>query len=235
MFGRHATNHMAAQRRKGPHRKGRGHSGTGSERSHFVRILLRVKGASASNFALCRGALAPWGVVGLVLPPLLCLVLTLPPGATAAEERVCKETIVATTADANFREREDGTAFHKTTGLVWMRCGLGQTWDGKGCSGDAAGYAWSGALRAADAHEFAGHSDWRLPNKNELESIVEDRCNAPAINAAVFPDTPAAYFWSSSPYAGFSHGAWSVDFSSGSVNASVKSGSLNVRLVRGPE
>ena len=73
------------------------------------------------------------------------------------------------------------------------------------------------------------------PNKNELESIVEGRCFSPAINEELFPATPPAYFWSSSPYAAVSHGAWSVDFGYGTVNASVKSGSIHIRLVRDEE
>jgi hypothetical protein len=116
-----------------------------------------------------------------------------------------------------------------------MRCSLGQNWDGKTCRGAAATYSWGAAFQAADRYEFAGYKDWRLPNKNELESLVEANCSSPAINERVFPATPPAYFWSSSPYAGLANGAWSMDFCYGLVNASVKNGSLNVRLVRGGE
>lgn len=162
---------------------------------------------------------------------VLVLAFLLLPSLSAAQ--VCKDTIRPTTPDAGFALHGDGTAAQKTTGLTWMRCSLGQSWDGRTCSGSAAGYTWGDALRAADAQDFAGHTDWRLPNKGELESILEDRCHSPAINAAVFPATPPAYFWSSSPYAGFANAAWSVDFGFGSVNASVKTGALPVRLVRG--
>jgi hypothetical protein len=161
---------------------------------------------------------------------LVAALLLLPPLAAA---QVCKDTIRPSTPDENFTLHGDGTVTHKTTGLTWMRCSLGQTWDAKTCSGSAAVYTWGDALRAADAHELAGHTDWRLPNKNELESILEDRCHSPAVNAAVFPATPPVYFWTSSPYAGFANAAWSVDFGFGSVNASVKTGSLPARLVRG--
>ncbi len=96
----------------------------------------------------------------------------------------------------------DGTVTDNTTGLMWMRCSLGQVWDGKTCGGKAATFTWADALKAAAGHEFAGYTDWRLPNKNELESIVEGRCFTPTINSSVFPATPSTYFWSSSPYAG---------------------------------
>jgi hypothetical protein len=149
-----------------------------------------------------------------------------------APAQSCRDSIPATTPDANFLVHDNGTVTHGTTGLMWMRCSLGQRWDGKTCSGRAGGFAWGDALQAAAGHEFAGYRDWRLPSKNELEALVEERCLLPAINAAAFPGTPSAYFWTSSPYAGLAHAAWNVDFGFGAVNASVKSGSIHVRLVR---
>lgn len=171
----------------------------------------------------CREILLPLGL-------LLAAAFT-PPVAGGAQ--LCRETIVASTPDANFTVHGDGGVLQNTTGLIWMRCSLGQTWDGRTCTGQPATFTWREALRAARDERFAGRSDWRLPNKNELESIVEDRCASPAINSAIFPETASLYYWSSSPYSGSGRAAWSVDFSFGSVNASVKSGRLNVRLVRG--
>jgi len=152
----------------------------------------------------------------------------LPAGAA----QICKETIIATTKDSSFAPNSDGTVTDNTTGLMWMRCSLGQDWNGKTCSGKAATFSWPDGLKAASGYKFAGYTDWRLPNKNELESIVEGRCYSPAINNIIFPATPSAYFWSSSPYAGLAHGAWSIDFGDGTVNASVKSGAIHIRLVR---
>jgi hypothetical protein len=161
---------------------------------------------------------------------LLLLLLFLPSAALA---QTCRDSILATTPDGNFIVHDDGTVIHGTTGFMWMRCSLGQQWKGQTCSGAASEVSWQEALQAAAATEFAGYSDWRLPNKNELEALVEESCSLPAINAVVFPGTPAAYFWTSSPYAALAHAAWSVDFGFGSVNASVKSGTIHVRLVRG--
>jgi hypothetical protein len=161
---------------------------------------------------------------------VICALLCLPDISTA---QVCNPAIIATTPDAAFALNKDGTATHRSTGLMWMRCSLGQSWDGKQCKGEATGFSWGGALQASDKQAFAGHTDWRLPNKNELETILEESCNSPAINPRVFPATPPVYFWTSSPYSGLANGAWSIDFGFGSVNARVKSGSLIVRLVRG--
>jgi hypothetical protein len=161
---------------------------------------------------------------------VLTLLLSLPSTGAA---QTCKDSILASTPDANFTINNDGTVTHNTTGLVWMRCSLGQNWDGMACSGSPESFTWANGLQAGNGFEFAGFTDWRLPNKNELESIVEERCYSPAINVSVFPDTPFAYFWSSSPYAAFSQAAWSVDFGYGAINASDKDGSIHVRLVRG--
>jgi len=162
-----------------------------------------------------------------------CLLLAMIMLPTDAAAQVCRKEIAATTPDAKFAIHKDGTVTHRPTGLMWMRCSLGQTWNGKTCSGEAESLSWGASLQAAERHSFAGFSDWRLPNKNELASIVEESCTSPAINEKIFPAAPAAYFWSSSPYAGLASGAWSIDFGYGSITASVKSGKLNVRLVRG--
>jgi len=166
----------------------------------------------------------------------LCLLLLAGPICLpAGAGQTCSDKILATAPEAAFIVKQDGTAVDKRTGLMWMRCSLGQSWTGKTCRGKAASYAWRDALTAAAGYEFAGYSDWRLPNKNELESIVEGRCISPAIDEKVFPATPAVYCWSSSPYSGVTRGAWSVDFGYGSVNASIKSGAINIRLVRDRE
>lgn len=178
---------------------------------------------------------------------LLLLITT----ASADAEVTCsneKNTISETTPNAEFSDNGDGTVSHIRTGLVWMRCSLGQSWDGNDCTGSALGYSWQGALQVAqDINSgasnadgdseigFASLADWRLPNRNELESIVEERCWEPAINVAVFPNTPnlpLARYWSSSPDATQSVYAWGVYFDGGYVGASVKSSAYYVRLVR---
>ncbi|MBJ6938275.1 DUF1566 domain-containing protein, partial [Vibrio cholerae] len=89
---------------------------------------------------------------------------------------------LATTPNTAFNDNGDGTVTHHTTGLIWQRCSLGQSWDGTDCTGEATTFTWEEALAAAAQHTFAGRNDWRLPNKNELVSIVEYRCYRPAIN-----------------------------------------------------
>ncbi|MDP2903568.1 MAG: DUF1566 domain-containing protein [Methylovulum sp.] len=136
-----------------------------------------------------------------------------------------------TTPTSDFIDNNDGTVTHKTTGLTWMRCVLGQTWTGSTCTGTAQTYSYAKA-KALTA-SFAGYSDWRLPNIAELQTIVERENISPAINTSVFPSTPTKPFWSSSPYVGYPDYAWNVVFNSGNVGYGYgRSSSLPVRLVR---
>lgn len=122
---------------------------------------------------------------------------------------------------------------HIKTGLTWMRCSLGQTWDGKTCNGETGDYDWQTALKLAREARFSGKNDWRLPNKNELNSIVEINCEKPSINLDIFPNTPSLYYWTSSPFVATNNMAWSIHFNNAFVFYELKAGAISVRLVRG--
>ena len=170
---------------------------------------------------------------------VLLLASFLFPWLSATAEQTCVSDYPEATPGADFIDNADGTVTHKKTGLTWMRCALGQTWDGTNCSGTTQTYSWQGALDAADAWNtaggYAGYTDWRVPTVNELRSLVETKCHSPAINAGIFPNTSQDWHWSSSPDAYGSGNAWIVDFYSGSSGASFQSFGREVRLVRGGE
>jgi hypothetical protein len=141
-----------------------------------------------------------------------------------------------TTPSSDFEAYDDGTVKHKLTGLIWMRCAMGQTWDKAtaSCTGTAATYTWNAAM--ALKSDFAGKSDWRLPNIAELQTIVERENYNPAINTIIFPNTPTnvfAQFWSSSRYTGNNFSSWDVYFGEGMVGWDGKGINFFVRLVRG--
>lgn len=119
------------------------------------------------------------------------------------------------TPSTDFVIHNDGTVTHKSTGLMWMRCSQGQTWTGTTCTGSPTGYIWRQALGLTNIN-FAGYSDWRLPNVKELFSIVEMRCAGPALNGEIFPKNDGFYYWTSTPDSVKSWGrdyAFIVDFS----------------------
>jgi len=83
-----------------------------------------------------------------------------------------------------------------------------------------------------DVH-FGGYSDWRMPDRKELRSIVNYDLTNPAINTVYFPNTISSYYWSSTTHA-FSFGnAWRMNFSHGYDICYYKSFRYYVRAVRG--
>lgn len=148
--------------------------------------------------------------------------------------------VKATSPTNNFMIHDNGTVTDNSTGLMWMRCSLGQTWDGSSCLGRNILYTWQDALQAAASATYAGYDDWRLPNVIELESIVEQRCWSPAINSEIFPNTESLdWVWTSTPSVICERTAtytWRIDFVEGEVAWSSDSLDRNwdgaIRLVR---
>lgn len=106
------------------------------------------------------------------------------------EQESCLETIFASTPSSDFIEHADGTVVHTPTNLMWMRCSVGQQWNGETCVGEPEHFVWADALQTGAELDFAGLEDWRVPNVRELSSIIESSCTAPAINSSIFPNTP---------------------------------------------
>lgn len=141
---------------------------------------------------------------------------------------------IAATPTSDFIDNGDGTVTHKKTGLTWMRCSMGQTWDNatSNCTGTPSQYKWAEAK--ALKSDFAGKKDWRLPNIDELLSISDKGKEKTAINDSIFPNTLiSSDVWSSSSYVRYSGTAWTVNFSNGYGSGTGKSYSSVVRLVRG--
>ena len=69
-----------------------------------------------------------------------------------------------------FRDNGDGTITDRATGLTWMQKDSGHLKAGPKQDGKM---NWEQALRWVEGLHYAGHSDWRLPNIKELQSIVD--------------------------------------------------------------
>ena len=80
---------------------------------------------------------------------------------------------------------------------------------------------------------LCGVSDWRLPTKKELLSIVDNGHFKPAVDIRFFLNTLSSHYWTSSPYPEEENSAWQVYFLYGEVSPNNKNQSNNVRLVRG--
>ena len=85
----------------------------------------------------------------------------------------------------DFKDNGDGTVTDKATGLMWMKVDSGKLKAGKNKDGKL---NWQEALLWAENLEYAGYSDWRLPNVKELQSIVDyTRSPATTNSAAIDP------------------------------------------------
>lgn len=76
-----------------------------------------------------------------------------------------------------FTNKKGDLIWDKATGLVWMRCNLGQTWNGKTCSGDPKTninfYQAKGeASRLNERGGYGGHKDWQVPTIRQLASLI---------------------------------------------------------------
>jgi hypothetical protein len=94
----------------------------------------------------------------------------------------------------------------------------------------ATGKTWVQALAHCEDLDYGGHTDWRLPNRQELMSLVNYQRYSPASD---FPEMPSEWFWSSSSHAYRTLFAWRVSFLSGIVTSGGKSVSYRARCVRG--
>jgi len=90
---------------------------------------------------------------------------------------------------------------------------------------------WTDAIDYCEELTLNGQSDWRLPNKKELLSIVDYGANHPAISS-VFEKTTSHIYWSSTTIAGDTNLAWGVDFYGGLTFGNGKSPREYVRCVR---
>ncbi|KKW19689.1 MAG: hypothetical protein UY62_C0070G0003 [Parcubacteria group bacterium GW2011_GWF2_50_9] len=62
-------------------------------------------------------------------------------------------------------------------------------------------YTWANALAACEGKDYAGYSDWRLPNVLELMSLYDfNATSVPAIDTTAFPNTRVGFFWTSTTY-----------------------------------
>jgi hypothetical protein len=148
-------------------------------------------------------------------------------------------------ATLSYTDNGDGTITDNNTGLMWeQKTSLDSTvnfanlhdadnyyvWSGNGSQETI--WDWLGDVNAEGGPGYAGHNDWRIPNRRELESIVDAGRYNPPIDP-IFGPTVVSYYWSSSSYAFLPSNAWGVDFGYGGVNALGKSNDRFVRAVRG--
>ena len=117
--------------------------------------------------------------------------------------------------------------------IEWLRCSVGQRWNGSECSGNIVNLSLDMVPKALEiANEQLG-GGWRLPSKAELKSIVCKECPSPKIDKDIFPNTDNAPYWTGDQSIFNSKFYVSVNFHTGfSFNRFSPIKELAVRLVR---
>jgi cysteine-rich repeat protein len=120
----------------------------------------------------------------------------------------------------------------EVTGLVWQGCVAGRA--GTGCAGGSpVRLAWDAAVAHCEALAWNGLDDWRLPDRFELQSILDYGRASPAIDATAFPGTPNERYWSSTASAGGIPGSWYAGLDSIGLSFGDRGATLAFRCVRG--
>ena len=93
------------------------------------------------------------------------------------------------------------------TGLMWVK------------NPDSTPLTWEDALTYANKLTLCGHDDWRLPNVNELESLIHagQSNTATWLNAQGFSNVQSDWYWSSTTSAFSTEDAWFVFMQNGNV------------------
>ncbi|MBV31857.1 MAG: hypothetical protein CMK36_00250 [Porticoccaceae bacterium] len=129
---------------------------------------------------------------------VITLLISLFAGCDLHEPEVKCEDQIKAYDKQDFVTDELGMAIDPKTGTRWFRCSGGKRFVNYRCQGEALYLSWDEAT--AYAKEFSEKSGikWRLPTNQEMKSIIQPDCIAPAINTNVFLEAEVANHWTSS-------------------------------------
>ena len=157
--------------------------------------------------------------------------------------------------DPRFTDNENGTVTDNLTGLMWLKEAnhIGENYpefDNDGTAGNGA-VTWQHALNFvgdmnAGSYSNCGHTDWRLPNVKELQSLIHYGVYDPAVPNTAGTDkwsegdpfsgvVSQDDYWSSTTNASYTGGAWFVFLFYGDVGFDYKGRNCYIWPVRGGE
>jgi len=125
---------------------------------------------------------------------------------------------------SNFSRNANGVITDSRTNLEWQ-----DDYSNNGNSIKQTG--WQSAIDYCENLNLDANNDWRLPNLNELTSLVDDTTYNPAIDG-LFQNSNSNYYWSSTTNINSNNVACFVYFSNGYQNSSYKDNLYSVRCVR---
>ncbi|MBF0212887.1 MAG: DUF1566 domain-containing protein [Magnetococcales bacterium] len=131
-----------------------------------------------------------------------------------------------------FTDHGNGTVTDHLTQLVWMKnanCWPRQNWDNT----LNAVAALNAGSQSCSGYTTGTHSDWRVPNIDEMQSLFDYGRAAKLSTGHPFTAVQNSIYWSSTTYAGSTSSAWNLSFNNGAVGTSTKTGINYVWPVRG--
>ena len=129
----------------------------------------------------------------------------------------CVNNINSNWKEANFT-REDGIVKDNNSKLFWQ--------DNTTISNKS----WIEAINYCESLNLGGYSNWRLPNINELGSIIDHNSNSNLDK--IFKQSTSDLYWSSTSHAAQTSIAWVINFKYGSNAYKTKDSKLSTRCVR---
>ena len=143
-------------------------------------------------------------------------------------------------ASPRYVDNRNGTITDNTTGLMWVKdpslCDVVNPYPNAWAlsAGVPKPTTWANAITNCEALDYAGYTDWRLPNIKELSSIIDFSKINPAIDP-MFINSFTLYYWSSTTFANSANEAYVGGFSDGMMNTGIKTNASTfyVRPVRG--
>lgn len=133
------------------------------------------------------------------------------------------------TIEGRFVDNRDGTVTDNCTNLMWQK-NTADINEDSNIDYENDPLVWQEALQYCNNIELAGYTDWRLPNIQELLSLIDYRNSYPAIHS-LFRSEDSRY-WSSTTHNLFSSAAWFVSFGLGNGDSMFKINKNYVRAVR---
>jgi len=141
-------------------------------------------------------------------------------------------------SEMQFKDNGDGTVTDLKTKLMWVKSGYADSDLTPPIPYTSVGpwrkYNWRNAILYCEGLEFAGYSDWRLPNYKELISILDLSKTDPSVDEKYLPNTLSDFYWTSTSFTYNPGRAWYVYFNLGYVNHIFKTWECFIRPVRGP-
>ncbi len=184
----------------GSNSSGAAHGGSSAAAGAAESTAGRAEGndGGASDGGASDGGASDGGAAGQTEPP--------PPFEPWALWPMPNATSSGLPHPASYDASAAGEVLDKVTGLTWQAVASTST------------FTWNAAQAHCVQLVLGGFSDWRLPSRIELISIVDYTIAkpGPVIDTTAFPGAPNTIFWTASPEALYGGSrAWYVQFDNG--------------------